>query len=96
MSETSTAFDPEKVSRYYNGHNELKNCATNEPMFMESNPDTIMVQAGDYDKLLELYRAFFLSQSDLQIIKEALEHKWEQYRPEGDEAALYERILKLL
>lgn len=37
-----------------------------------------------------------LSLNDLQIIKEALEHKWEEYRPEGDETGLYERVLKAI
>ena len=34
-----------------------------------------------------------LSQNDLMIIKDSLEHKWEEYRPEGDETDLYERVL---
>ena len=35
-----------------------------------------------------------LSDNDLLIMKEALLHFWEEYRPGGDETDLYERILE--
>jgi hypothetical protein len=38
-------------------------------------------------------KKYFLSQNDLAIIKEALEHKWKDYRPQGDETSLYERVI---
>ena len=41
-------------------------------------------------------KKYFLSDNDLMIIKEALEHKWEEYRPQGDETGLYERVLEAL
>ena len=34
-----------------------------------------------------------LSDNDLMIIKDTLLHYWEEFRPEGDQAGLYDRVI---